>query len=183
MRFIATIVVAFVWSISPLSVQASTDNPQALFSRLKKSVGSVESAKLVVADQLPQDSIFFSTDEGGGTVYLHTDLVKALNTDQLVVVIAHELSHIALGHHARLRAAPESELAHLQWTFEYDADASGVKAARMPGVDAKSAFAQLMRTFKEASSAHPSGMQRLKAVKGGDREFPISIEVANSAAP
>ena len=183
MRFIATIVLALVWSFSALSVQASTDNPQALFRRLKKSVGNVESATLVVADRLPQDSMFFSTDEGGGTVYLHTDLVKALSADQLVVVMAHELSHIALGHHARFRAAPEFELAHLQWTFEYDADAAGLKAARMPGVDAKSAFVQLMGIFKEGSRAHPSGMQRLKAIKGGDREFPIDIEVANSAAP
>jgi hypothetical protein len=152
----------------------AADNAPFLFGLIKKRAQLPE-ARLIIDDQLPIESVAFSasTETEGCTLYLHSGFVRAVSSAQLAVIMGHELAHCSLDHHRKIRETPEADVQYRTWEFEYEADALGLKFAGRPDLDTSAAFTQLMSLLPR-QSGHPSGQSRVRAQRGGAREYPSS---------
>jgi predicted Zn-dependent protease len=156
-----------------LNPAMAADNPKFMFAKLKTRA-QIAKASLVIDKVLPSEALAFSASNGatGCTVYLDTDLVRALPSDALAIVMSHELAHCSLGHHELIRKAVDAELVHALWEAEYEADAYGLQVAKRAGFNSREAFTELMRYFPADGVRHPTGHARVRAITEGVREYP-----------
>lgn len=118
----------------------------------------------------------------GQTIVLSTRLSR-LNPDQRFFIVAHELGHLRLAHHAAVssfvsravssaadettaRAAVASGLTPISHRNELDADAFAVRLMRDSGFDPEQA-ARLFDSIGEGrdNSTHPSAGRRARAIR------------------
>lgn len=169
----------FLFSLASCSIATAAENPRHLFARIKARTQHIDKVALVIASELPNDSMVFSamTPEEGCTVYLSSQLVMNASTPELAVLMGHELAHCELDHHRLFREATEVELLRKQWEFEYEADHLGLKLVHRVVPGTRNAFEEIMSTLPRGAR-HPSGRDRLKAVRTGEREYPVETVAA-----
>lgn len=170
------------------SSTVSADNsPQRTFSKIRSQTQNAKTAKLLITSAVPNGSYVTSSDDPaeGCMVYIHSDLPRALRNELLAVLMAHEIAHCELGHHAQARepVAADKALQH-SWELEYQADAMIVKLTQRLEMDARAAFSELMSIFPDGPG-HPSGQARIQALRGGERMAPpiTSASTANNSIP
>lgn len=159
------------------SVASAADHPQITFKKIKALTTHARAARLIVDSTLPSDlRVFSSNDHAEGCiVFIHSDLARGLRSDLLAVLMAHELAHCELDHHAQARDPALDR----RWELEYEADALIVRLTRRLQIDARTAFLQLMAMFPDGPD-HPPGRARVQALNGGARMFAQEIDSATA---
>lgn len=174
----------FACMVATLSSPAcAAENPQRLFWHIKKEARNLHKAQLIVSSELPSSSPVFSsmTEEEGCTVYVNGELAHAATSSQLAIMLGHELAHCVLGHHALTETLEEPERALKKWEFEYEADAMSLKLTRRLDLDTRAAFIEVLSLLPD-DAAHPSGRARIRALQGGERDYPVSPIIGADAA-
>ena len=148
------------------SAAHAAEQPQFLFAQLKNKLPATDTARLVVASDLPHRAPAYSTWTAavGCIVYVDAQVARRLPSDSLAVILGHELAHCALGHHALLESAADADLQRVRWECEYAADKLGLRIASAAGFKAAARFAAMMHSFP-GDERHPSGEARVRAVR------------------
>jgi len=125
----------------------------------------------------------------GKTIVLSTRLAR-MNPQQRFFIIAHELGHVALGHHgamrsfvarivgdqpdeSRARARLASGLAQISHQHEFDADAFAVRTMQAAGLDPEQAAWIFDSIASDKDNAtHPSARRRALAIRALARPAP-----------
>jgi hypothetical protein len=169
------------------SAVSAADNPQLTFAKIKSQTQNARTAKLVITSAILNGSWVASSNDPaeGCVVYIHSDLRRAFRDDLLAVLMAHEIAHCELDHHAQARRAMSADEAlHQSWELEYQADAMIVKLTKRLQIDAREAFSELMAIFPDGPD-HPTGKARIQALRGSERTSAptLSASTANPIAP
>src|SRR5512138_58828 len=172
-------ILGILFSLALCSIATAAENPRHLFARIKARTQHIDKVALVIASELPNDSLVFSamTPEEGCTVYFSSQIVMKASTAELAVLMGHELAHCELDHHRQFRETSEAELLRKQWEFEYEADDLGLKLVHRIVPGTRTAFEQILSTLPRGVR-HPSGRDRLKAVRTSERAYPVETVAA-----
>lgn len=105
---------------------------------------------------------------GEGKIFITRGLLKTLNSEsQLAAVIAHEMSHVALGHHTAAELSSKNSSAlpqlHLSANEEFAADALSLKiltAAQYDSAASAQALSSLYREISQTVSPQQAALMR-----------------------
>ena len=90
-----------------VTTSISNDDVHRMFNDIKRAGGAeLSRVKLVIVDE-PIKNAYVTTVDRDYVVYIYTGLINEMDTeDQVAFILAHELSHITLGHLGSSRQSP-----------------------------------------------------------------------------
>ena len=147
----------------------STERVAIVWARLLDAARlSTETAPALVFDA---DAIAHS--QASGEVFFGPS-VLALPDDEIAFVLGHELSHLVLGHHDRMRelaravneASEAPDMVNAEhWLVEFEADARALALMREARFDVVGAARYLSRRAMSDGVTHPGTVRRARALR------------------
>ena len=152
---------------------SASELAQAIFGDLTEQSAELTQAALTVTPRIVPEGIAASTNkEGRCQVNAHPDFIAHAYAEEIALVFGHELAHCLLRHHQSVEPSDFPNRVQA-WVDEYEADSLGLMLARAAGYSfTKAPLKFLLRD--SGDEAHPPGPARLRAIRGGTREFPAA---------